>query len=170
MTKLFRASRFRLVAFLRLMPTCTVRRRVRLGNGTSGSNPLCSSGESPANVASFDHRAHRHVFDHACPQRADRPIGRVGSHRGTSLELKVAGPSMLGSGCPDRHAFLFMRSPPPPKTHGPHSHPSRESGFVLLPQSGRRWRLRLRSAERPGGTRSVKGAPAIDGQGDPGHE
>ena len=27
-----------------------------------------------------------------------------------------------------------------------------------------------RSAERPGGTRSVKGAPAIDGQGDPGHE
>jgi hypothetical protein len=36
---------------------------------------------------------------------------------GSSLELKVAGPSMLGIGSPDRHAFLFMRSPPPPKTH-----------------------------------------------------
>ena len=24
---------------------------------------------------------------------------------------------MLGIGCPNRHAFLFTRSPPPPKTH-----------------------------------------------------
>jgi hypothetical protein len=42
--------------------------------------------------------------------------------------------------------------------------------LLLMPQSGRRWRLRMRSAERPGGTHSMKGAPAIDGQGDPGHE
>src|SRR5262249_28296215 len=26
--------------------------------------------------------AHGHVFDHARPQRADRPVGRMGSHRG----------------------------------------------------------------------------------------
>jgi hypothetical protein len=37
---------------------------------------------------------------------------------------------MLGIGCPDRHAFLFMQSPPP-KTHRPRRAPPRESGFVL---------------------------------------
>src|SRR2546430_6475852 len=42
---------------------------------------------------------------------------------GSSLELKVAGPSMLGIGCPDRHAFLFIRSLPPPKTHRPRRAP-----------------------------------------------
>jgi hypothetical protein len=35
---------------------------------------------------------------------------------GSSLELKVAGPSMLGIGCPDRHAFLFMQSSSSPET------------------------------------------------------
>jgi hypothetical protein len=50
---------------------------------------------------------------------------------GSSLELKVAGPSMLGIGCPDRHAFLFTPSMPPPKTHRPRRALSRESGFVL---------------------------------------
>src|SRR5437879_3907526 len=49
---------------------------------------------------------------------------------GSSLELKVAGPSMLGIGCPDRHAFLFTPSMPPPKTHRPRRALSRESGFV----------------------------------------
>jgi hypothetical protein len=36
---------------------------------------------------------------------------------GSSLELKVAGPSMLGIGCPDRHPFLFTLSPPTTNTH-----------------------------------------------------
>src|SRR5271155_1750422 len=31
--------------------------------------------------------------------------------RGSSLELKVAGPSMLGIGCPDRHALPLATSP-----------------------------------------------------------
>jgi hypothetical protein len=38
---------------------------------------------------------------------------------GSSLELKVAGPSMLGIGCPDRHALLFTRSPSLPRMHRP---------------------------------------------------
>ena len=36
--------------------------------------------------------------------------------RGSSLELKVAGPSMLGIGCPGRHALPLTT---PSKTHGP---------------------------------------------------
>jgi hypothetical protein len=39
------------------MPACTVRRRVRLGSGTSGSNPLCSSGGSRANLPFLDYDA-----------------------------------------------------------------------------------------------------------------
>src|SRR6516225_4166574 len=35
---------------------------------------------------------------------------------GSSLELKVAGPSMLGIGCPDRHALPHIT---PPKTRRP---------------------------------------------------
>src|SRR3954451_18764661 len=62
-------------------------------------------------------------------------IGR--SPGGSSLELKVAGPSMLGIGCPDRHALLLMPFPSAAaeRTH-PEAAPSRESGFVLVPQSG----------------------------------
>src|ERR1051325_7446189 len=37
-------------------------------------------------------------------------------------------------------------------------------------QSGPRWRSWTRHPDRPEGTHSVKGAPTIDGQGDPGHE
>jgi hypothetical protein len=44
--------------------------------------------------------ANDHVLDHARPQRADGPLGGIGGHWGSSLELKVAGPSMLGIGCP----------------------------------------------------------------------
>src|SRR4051812_47140536 len=53
---------------------------------------------------------------------------------GSSLELKVAGPSMLGIGCPDRHALLLMPFPSAAaeRTH-PEAAPSRESGFVLWP-------------------------------------
>src|SRR3954467_7961525 len=56
---------------------------------------------------------------------------------GSSLELKVAGPSMLGIGCPDRHALLLMPFPSAAaeRTH-PEAAPSRESGFVLCPVSG----------------------------------
>src|SRR5271165_7250217 len=38
---------------------------------------------------------------------------------GSSLELKVAGPSMLAIGRPDRHALLFTRSPSLPRMHRP---------------------------------------------------
>src|SRR3954465_8927482 len=55
---------------------------------------------------------------------------------GSSLELKVAGPSMLGIGCPDRHALLLMPFPSAAaeRTH-PEAAPSRESGFVLCPEA-----------------------------------
>src|SRR6202045_3840953 len=36
---------------------------------------------------------------------------------GVLFELKVAGPSMLGIGCPDRHPLPLIHSPPPPKMH-----------------------------------------------------
>src|SRR6266581_520579 len=49
---------------------------------------------------------------------------------GSSLELKVAGPSMLGIGCPGRHALPLTHSLPPPKMHRPRRAASRESGFV----------------------------------------
>src|SRR6476620_10997183 len=39
---------------------------------------------------------------------------------GSSLEPKVAGPSMLGIGCPDRHPLLRVTSP---KTHPPRRAP-----------------------------------------------
>src|SRR5215208_5707601 len=60
---------------------------------------------------------------------------------GSSLELKVAGPSMLGIGCPDRHAFLFMRSPTLPSARRASS---RESGFVLRRTAEARPRRRAR--------------------------
>jgi hypothetical protein len=44
------------------MSACTARRRVRLGGGTSGSNPLCSSGES-ANSRS------QHIAEGTTPAR-----------------------------------------------------------------------------------------------------
>src|SRR3954463_9231388 len=55
---------------------------------------------------------------------------------GSSLELKVAGPSMLGIGCPDRHALLLMPFPSAAaeRTH-PEAAPSRESGFVPCPKA-----------------------------------
>src|ERR1700680_4624298 len=52
---------------------------------------------------------------------------------GSSLKPKVAGPSMLGIGCPNRHAFLFTRSPTPPENPPTSTPPSREGGFVRCP-------------------------------------
>src|ERR1700730_1763733 len=52
---------------------------------------------------------------------------------GSSLKPKVAGPSMLGIGCPNCHAFLFTRSPTPPENPPTSTPPSRESGFVRYP-------------------------------------
>src|ERR1700676_5390289 len=56
---------------------------------------------------------------------------------GSSLKPKVAGPSMLGIGCPNRHAFLFTRSPTPPENPPTSTPPSRESGFVPWAQVDR---------------------------------
>jgi hypothetical protein len=57
------------------------------GDGTNGSNPLPSSGESTANRPTPRQgpaapRIVLHVLDHARPQRADGPVGRMGDHRG----------------------------------------------------------------------------------------
>ena len=46
--------------------------------------------------------AHDHVFDHACPTGRWEGPEVIG---GSFLEPKVAGPSMLGIGRPDRHAL-----------------------------------------------------------------
>src|SRR5580704_18738118 len=54
---------------------------------------------------------------------------------GSSLKPKVAGPSMLGIGCPDRHPLPLIHSPPPSKIHRPRRADSRESGFVLCPEA-----------------------------------
>src|SRR5947199_3895573 len=51
--------------------------------------------------------------------------------RGSSLELKVAGPSMLGTGCPDRHGFLFKRSSLLPTTHDRDACPPARAGSFL---------------------------------------
>src|SRR5271155_596433 len=85
----------------------------------------------PAAVPS-SRRGHLSDFlDHARPQRADGPVGKMGGLGGPSLELKVAGPSMLGIGCPDRHALPLTHSPPLSKAHRPRRAASRETGFVL---------------------------------------
>src|SRR5205823_62339 len=71
---------------------------------------------------------HAHVLDHA---RAQRAVGRCTGWeviRGSSLELKVAGPSMLGTGYPDRHAFLFKRSSSLPTTHDRDACPPARAG------------------------------------------
>src|SRR5258708_29916635 len=50
---------------------------------------------------------------------------------GSSRELKVAGPSMLGIGCPDRHPLPLIHSPPPPKMHRPRRRPPARAGSFL---------------------------------------
>src|SRR5271169_6120570 len=55
-----------------------------------------------------------------------REIGEV---IGGPLELKVAGPSMLGIGCPDRHPLQFINSPTPPTMHDARN-PARAGSFV----------------------------------------
>ena len=51
-------------------------------------------------------------------------------YRGPAFELKVVGPSMLGIGCPGRHALPLTHPPPSPKMHRPRRASSRESGFL----------------------------------------
>jgi len=52
---------------------------------------------------------------------------------------------MLGIGSPDRHAFLFIRSPPPPKTHRPTRTPPAKAGSFSCPISAIGWRRPHRS-------------------------
>src|SRR6266852_7461406 len=52
---------------------------------------------------------------------------------GVLFELKVAGPSMLGIGCPDRHPFPLTHSPPPPKMHPPRRRPPARAGSFHAP-------------------------------------
>ena len=63
--------------------------------------------------------------------------GSIGGHRGILFEPKVAGPSMLQIGCPDRHPLqlttCLCRT-------GADEAPSRESGFVLRRNVAVSWR------------------------------
>src|SRR5712664_2892189 len=52
---------------------------------------------------------------------------------GVLFELKVAGPSMLGIGCPDRHPLPLIHSPPPPKMHLPRRRPPARAGSFVAP-------------------------------------
>src|SRR5438876_1075849 len=52
---------------------------------------------------------------------------------GVLFELKVAGPSMLGIGCPDRHPLPLIHSPPPPKMHPPRRRPPARAGSFFAP-------------------------------------
>ena len=54
--------------------------------------------------------AHGHVFDHARPQWATGRWEGPEVIGGSFLELKVAGPSMLGIGRPDSHALPHITS------------------------------------------------------------
>src|SRR4051794_26529131 len=55
---------------------------------------------------------------------------RLESIRGSSLEPKVTGPSMLGIGCPDRHALPLTASP---ITHGGDARPPARAGSFFAP-------------------------------------
>src|SRR6202049_2078735 len=85
---------------------------------------------------------------------------------GSSLKPKVAGPSMLGIGCPNRHAFLFTRSPTPPENPPTSTPPSRESGFVRCPKPDRP----PASARYPRGVVSGPSAPWQDRLPAPRHD
>src|SRR6266481_8311 len=50
---------------------------------------------------------------------------------GVLFELKVAGPSMLGIGCPDRHPLPLIHSPPLPKMHPPRRRPPARAGSFI---------------------------------------
>src|SRR5712692_1875165 len=54
---------------------------------------------------------------------------------GVLFELKVAGPSMLGIGCPDRHPLPLTHSPPPPKMHPPRRRPPARAGSFSCPSA-----------------------------------
>src|SRR6266481_1140701 len=52
---------------------------------------------------------------------------------GVLFELKGAGPSMLGIGCPDRHPLPLIHSPPLPKMHPPRRRPPARAGSFSAP-------------------------------------
>src|SRR5260370_36671437 len=79
---------------------------------------------------------------------------------GFLFELKVAGPSMLAIGCPDRHPLPLIHAPPSPKTHRPRRAESRESGFVRCPKSDSAPRLMSASINR--GITQIREPPALD--------
>jgi len=72
------------------------------------------------------------ALDHARLQAADGPTRGMGGHQGSSLELKVAGLSMLGTGRPDRH--VLPRITPLKNAPTVTRAPSRATGFVLRRQ------------------------------------
>src|SRR6516162_178482 len=83
--------------------------------------------------------------------------GEVSESSGSSPELKVDGPSMLGIGCPDRHALpltpLYCRSK---CTDRDARHPAM-SGFVLRPVPVAHARLVVRQEmPRSGLRRAIK--------------
>src|SRR5690242_11754448 len=62
--------------------------------------------------------------------------------RGSSLELKVAGPSMLGIGCPDGHVLPLTTSP---MTQAGDSRPPARAGSFVCSKAD----ARLRDRDRP---------------------
>src|ERR1700726_348285 len=77
--------------------------------------------------------AHCHVLDHACTQRADGSVGKIGGHRGVPLaSRRLLDLQCSGSDAPFVTSY---RSPlRPSRTGGPAPPSSRESGFVPCPK------------------------------------
>src|SRR6476469_727270 len=73
---------------------------------------------------------------------------------GSSLEPKVAGPSMLGIGCPDRHPLLRVTSP---KTHPPRRAPLPRERVRSVPQSLCYFGVHLSGSGSPDPERSTMG-------------
>src|SRR5438876_5978296 len=73
---------------------------------------------------------------------------------GVLVELKVAGPSMLGIGCPDRHPLPLIHSPPPPKMHSPRRRPPARAGSFHDPKPT----LRDDGVQRPSWCSAHQGA------------
>ena len=98
----------------RIMRTAEILHRRRVGRAADKS---CERPHVPNVVVThlLGKTTHPHVLDHARPQRADWLVRRMEVIGSSSLKPKVAGPSMLGIGCPDRHALLFTRSPSLPE-------------------------------------------------------
>src|SRR5437016_560996 len=79
---------------------------------------------------------------------------------GVPLELKVAGPSMLGIGCPDRHPLPLIHSPTLRKCTGPDAALPRERVRSMPLFGYRHQRRRLEKVENCLGLRE-KLTPAV---------